>query len=426
MRCFSMSYFLSFQRLRYSSLFPYFIFSFFIAGWWLLAFQKAAEPTWIAHDVSQSLGLKTADLLNELSPLQRHALKDALAGNFKQMLEFIDQWEDDAFRLKAQGIQDIRHLSQDQFQQAHLIGHLLNLASAEALRQLNYRINLNQIIDDQGRPFKIENNLSRFIPQTYLSASFLLAIAQPSEIIGLPKGFRHETSLYSPELFKLIPDDLDQLSGEKLFLRKPQLAFIAPYSHPASLEALHKQNIHLYSIKHIDTIAQIQEALLKIGHASNHILEAQLLAIFMEASFLALDNRLLALRHSQKSMQTLLFLSQRQHYVQPTTKCLSGQLVARALKLSAPHIQAIPENQNSWSLPIDQESILQANPDCLIVSTCASPAAPSQSNVCWSETKAGQSNQIYYVDESIQESPTQYIALAYFDVYQAFSHFYSR
>lgn len=404
--------------------FSYLLLTGFIVGWWMLAFQTTAKAPLFIHDVSQTLGLKTSDLLNGLSPFQRDVLKQALAGNFNLMLEFIDKWEEDALLLEEQGIKGIQHLSKERYYQAHLLGHLLNFTPSDSLQQLNWRINLERIADDDGRLFKIENTYRRFIPQTHLSAIFLLAIAPHSEIVGLPKGLRKEKSLYSSDSLALIPHDIDQLTSEKLFLKKSDLAFVAPYSHPSSLEMLQNQKIQLYTIRHIDTVEQIQEALLKIGHATNHILEAQLLAIFMEASFLSLDNRLLSLRKSKYSMRSLLFLSHRQHYVRPTTKCLCGQLMARALKLSTPHLKSVPENQRYWSIPIEQESIVQANPDCMIISSTSPPSQVKDAT--WRETDAGQREQVFYLDESIQESPTQYIVLAYFDVCQALSHFYIR
>lgn len=408
------------SRLRFSCL-PYFLFTSFIMGWWVLAFHSTSKTSFLPIENSQSLALKTSVLLETLPPLQRDALQRALAGNFPLMLEFIDQWDKDALLLTHQGVQGVQRLSAETYLQAHVLGHLLQNASQESLRQLNCKMNLEWISDDNGHPLRIEDTFQRFLPQTYISASFLLAIAHPHEIIALPKGLRQLKQLYSPEKLAQIPVDIDRLCSEKLYLSKPDLAFVAPYSHPPALEVLRNQNIQLYSLKHIHTVEEIQEALLKIGHASNHILEAQLLAIFMEASLYSIDNRLCALQEKidlSKPPHRFLYLSHRQHYALPTTKCLTGQLMARALK-HCPHLSgSIPESQEEWSIPFEQEKILQTAPDVMIIST-RYPHLQQHVNPALHQTEAFKSKQIFYVDETVQESPTQYIILAYFDLFQA-------
>lgn len=409
------------------SWFPYLLLSSFIIGWWTLAFRTTPPPTPLAIETSQSLALKTSILLEELSPLQRDTLQRALAGNVPLMLEFIHQWDQDALLLTHQGIEGIQRLSAENLLQAHVLGYFLQHSSEESLHQLNCKMNLEWMTDDLGHQLHIKDHFRAFLPQTYLSASFLLAIAHPREIIALPKGLRQLKQLYSSDVLDQIPLDIDQLHSEALYLKQPDLAFVAPYSHPPALEVLRNQNIQLYSLKHIDTIAEIQEALLKIGHASNHILEAQLLAIFMEACFLSIDNRFLALQAKAPlppSSQRLLYLSYRQHYALPTTKCLTGQLMARALK-HCPHLLGpIPQSQEDWQIPFEQEQILQSAPDVIIVSTphFHSPSDSFQSAL--HQTKAFQSQRIFCVDETIQESPTQYTALAYFDLFQALTATY--
>ena len=400
---------------------PYLLFSGFILGWWVLAFQTPHSAPLCFKDTSQTLALKTSALLKELSPLQRDALQRALSGHFPLMLEFIDQWDHDAQLLASQGVPNIQRLSAESYLQAHILGHLLQNASQDILRPLNCKMNLEWMQDDIGRQVRIEDSFHRFLPQTYIAASFLLAIAQPDEIIALPKGLRQLRQLYPPDVLAKVPVDIDRTHSERLYLNCPDLAFVAPYSHPPVLEVLRNQNIQLYSLKYVNTISEIQEALLKVGHASNHILEAQLLAIFMEACFFSIDNRLLALKEKtdlSKTARRLLYLSQHQHYAQPTTKCLTGQLMARALE-HCPHLSAlIPESQDDWRIPFEQEQILQAAPDYLIIST---PYTQSQTIVesAVQQTEAFKSGQIFYINESIQESPTQYIALAYFDLFQA-------
>lgn len=416
------------QRFFSSSLL-YLTVAAFIIGWWMLAFQKDRTPLLIIPaNQSQSLVLKTANLLEELLPFQRETLQKALAGHFPLMLKLIEDWDQEAQLLARRGIGNIQRLPAESYLQTHIIAQLLRDSSPDSLRRLNCRLNLDAIQDDSGRLVCIEDTFQRFLPQTFAAASFLMAIAPPDEITALPKGMRYLPQIYSIEKLASIPANIDRTHSERLFLAQPHLAFVAPYSHPPALEVLKNQKIQLYTLKYFDTLAEIQEALLKIGHASNHILEAQLLALFMEASFLAIDNRLQALEeiadHSRNA-QRLLYLYYHQNYMIPTTKSLTGQLMTRALS-HCPHFSCqIPESRRNWRIPFEQEKILKAEPECLIISTYfyADTQALTHNQQAMQQTEAFKSGKIFYLDEAIQESPTQYIVLAYFDIFQAIEGF---
>lgn len=417
------------KRLLSTSL-VYFVLVTFVIGWWMLAFRSGQHSLPIAPmHKTQTLALKTSQLLEALSPLQRDALQSALSGHFPLMLELIEKWDRDAQALSQEGISNIQRLPSEHYLQAHILGHLLAVASQQSLRDLNCKMNLDVIQDDSGRLLQIKDTYDRYLPQTFVAASFLLAIAHPHEIIALPKGMRYLPQLYRPEKLSLIPENIDRTHSEKLYLAHPHLAFVAPYSHPPALEVLHNQNIQLYTIKYVDTLAEIQDNLLKVGHASNHILEAQLLKIFIEASFLSIDNRLKLLADTsnlpEKSLR-ILYLYYHQHFMMPTSRCLTGQLMERALA-HCPHLTCqIPQNLVDWRIPFDQEKILQANPDCMLISTptlTASQTMTHQLSILH-QLKAFQSNRIFYLDEAIQDSPTQYIVLAYYDIYEAIAAVY--
>ena len=413
----------------FHSLFLYLSVAAFIMGWWMLAFQKDDTPLLIIPaNQSQSLAIKTANLLEELSPLQRDTLQKALTGNFPLMRKLIDDWDQEAQLLARKGIGNIQRLPPESYLQTHILAQLLRDSSPDSLRRLNCKINLDSIQDDSGRLVRIEDTFKRFLPQTFAAASFLMAIAPPDEITALPKGMRYLPQIYSTEKLASIPANIDRTHSERLFLAQPHLAFVAPYSHPPALEVLKNQKIQLYTLKYFDTLTEIEEALLKIGHASNHILEAQLLALFMEASFLAIDNRLQALQtitdHSS-SGKRLLYLYYHQHYMIPTTKSLTGQLMARALSHCPQFSCPIPESRCDWRIPFEQEKILQAEPECLIISTpfYANTQVLTHNQQAMQQTEALKSGKIFYLDEAIQESPTQYIVLAYYDIFQALVHF---
>lgn len=396
----------------------------FIMGWWIFALCPTAPlPVPLSSDLSPSQFsiLQSSTVLQNLSPLPRDALQRALAGHFPSMLAFIDQWDQDAEILIQQGVPGIQRLPYDTYFQAHLLGSLMQNCSGKFLRNLNACMHQAWIKDNSGRIFHNKNNFCRFLPQTHMAASFLLAIAPSHEIIALPKGLRQFQQLYSAEQLASIPEDIDLMDNEKLFLQNPDLAFIASYSHPLALEVLHNHKIHLCSIDSIHQVTEIRDALLKIGHSSNHLLEAQLLAIFMDACFLSIDNRLQALQtclaKSFRSPLRLLYLSHWQYGSLPTTKSLAGQLLVRALRYCPHLLSFVPESQSEWRIPFEQEKIIQFDPDILILSTPVS-ISPLMS-IAVEQTKAFQSQHIFYVDEIVQNSPTQYVVLAYFDLFQA-------
>lgn len=407
------------------SWFVYFFIISFILGWWMVAFHPTTPPitNLPTTSLSSSLSLNNAQLLDELSPIQRATLHHALAGQFSLMLSFIDQWDQDAKFLIQKGVKGIQRISSEKFLQAQILGHLLEKSCSEHLHFMNCKMNLEWMQDDDGNYLRIDDDFQRFLPQTFVAASFLLAIAPPQEIIALPKGMRYLPQIYSSKLDSF-PSHFDIMTSEKLHLTLPNIAFVAPYSHPPVLEFLRDHKIQLYKFKPIESLDDIQDALLKVGHVTNHILEAQLLAIFMEASFISLDNRLKALEKTYTTptpYKKLLFLCFHQHYMQPTMKSLTGQLLARILK-HCPHLSCtIPESRTEWSIPYQQEKILLTQPDYLFISipniAYSQPILENQKAL--HQLEAFKSHRILYMDEVFQESPTQYIVLGYFDLYQA-------
>ena len=392
----------------------------FILGWWALAFQSTIPSEKITSANSQTLSLNNTPLLQALSPLKRNDLQSALTGNFCIMQKLIDTWNNDAKRLYELGIENIQFLSAEKLTQARILKHLIANSSPSTLHKLNCKMKIEMLQDDCGNQFHIKDDFQKFLPQTFVAASFLLSIAQTNEILALPKGLRQFTQLFPKEILNKIPTDIDQINSEILYLNKPDLAFISPYSHPPTLEALNSQCIPLYTIKNINSAQEIGEALLKVGHATNHILQAQLLAIFIEASLLSIDNRLEALKSEDDPLK-ILYLTYYHHYALPTTKSLAGQLMCRALQHCKQFKGMVPENSHQWQIPFSHEQIMHANPDVLIVAICSKRALP-QIKETLQHTKPLQSNQVYCLDEAIQNSPTQHIVLAYFDLFETLIH----
>ncbi len=398
----------------------------FVFGWWTLALQAPSAPTKAAslsHAID--LSISTSALMAELGPLQRQLLHEALAGNTHLMIDFISQWDKEAAALSKRGVEGIQMLPKNDYLQAHAIAQLIHTSTAGHLNHLNRQFRIKTVYDDAGNPFHLEHSCesTRFFPQTHLTASFLLAIAPLCEIIALPAGLRTLPQLYSPFLVNQIPDSSERYDSEKIFAKKPHLAFTAHYTHPSTLARLRKQGIPIFTIAHIDTLADIPQALLKIGHAANHPLEATLLARFIEASFIAIDNRLRATHQlccTNVKPKKLLYLSHSSHYTVPTTRSLTGQLLQRALFHFPTFTFPIKNSTTHWSYPFEKENIHQSQADCVILSTKPGLKDLPFDLAIFQDLPAFKNNSLLCLDENVQTSPTQYIVLAYFDLHVAF------
>jgi iron complex transport system substrate-binding protein len=407
------------------SFYLYSLLSLFILGWWTLAFRpsSSSSPSVFPKDFFLS-DLQTHEIFRTLSTLQRSALQQALSGNAALMMDFITQWESDAKVLQKDfGIKGIQRLNQEDYLKAQLLTHLILTLPQDQLREINCKLRKPYILDATGRQIQSQDSFCRFLPQTYMTANILLAIAKTDEIIAIPKGLRQLNQLYTAQFLDQIPLDADRCHSEKLFLANPHMAFVSPYSHPASVQALSKQKIPLYHVQTVLMPADIQKVILEIGHICNHPVEAQLLSIFIEAGLLSIDNRLKALstlpRPISKSKK-LLYLCHYQQYYMPTKKCITGQLLERALQ-NYEGLTTPTANHEDWMVPYDREKIFNMDPDYLILSIANADQDKSRFKHQQSlqNLTACKNNQIAFVDESLQDSPTQFVVLAYYDLFES-------
>lgn len=360
--------------------------------WWGVAFHTDPPSTASAVNTEQQSGANIP-AYKQLSSFSREDLKEALSGNFTMMAALIHDWDIDARYLKSLGVPGIAVLPPEKILESQLIARTLKA--------------------------KTTTPSGRFLPQTYVAASFLLAIADPSQIVALPKGFREQTTLYPRKMTEGIPLDIDRHHSESLLLSQPDLAFIAPYSLPSTVEALRNQGIKLFSINSLDTFEEICKVLMQVGEAVDRPQEALLLRTFMEAAMLATDNRL-AFENQTRPLPKTLYASYHSSFSLPTRKNLTGQLLMRAGVMEHMEELEMYVIQQQWSVPIDQEKIVNFKPDCLIISSDntqglmkridSDPAFEGLRSSC---------RRIAYVDEDIVNSPTQYIVLAYYDLVQA-------
>lgn len=330
-------------------------------------------------------------LTDQLSPLKRETLFQALWGDFDLMTKLLSDWESDAEFLMKHQVPGIKRMPKPSLQPK-----------------------LTQIVDDANNTIDLTMPKKRFLPQTYLASTVLLALLPPEQIVALPKGLRDLSHMYPDSLISKIPLDIDRYNSEILYQLHPEVAFVAHYSHPATIEALKSQGIPLFFIRNVDTLSDVLDAIVKIGYVADRSAEAALMAAFMEGAMNAIDNRLRALARSQPkpfSTQKVLFLHYLGQFSLPTTKNFTGQLLKRLNEQTSLFAIRIEESDSEWRIPVSWETIVQHHPDSIIIS------GTNEEEV----RKRLVGEHIAYVDEMVQQSLTQHIVLAYYDLFHALS-----
>lgn len=368
----------------------------FILGWWFIAFREPPhlQPVFTTQ---QNKSPSSFSMNSKLSRFDRSALQQALAGNTNLMMQLIADWDIDAQLLSAAHIQNIQRLDQPLFVRSQEIGRILASLPDASKGATSHR----------------------FLPQTYAAASFLLALVPPEEIVALPTRLRKEIKIYPKNLTDQIPLDIDRYNAERLFLKNPELAFIAHYSDPATVQTLTNQGIALYTMKSPFTIDDITTELLNIGSIIHRPLETELLKLFMDATLMSLENRLLLHRNQKEIIPRILFVNYHQKFSVSTLKTLTGQLLNRIPEWNI-SLQYVKENgkEDDWMVPIDKEGLLNLDPDYLMVISESSPISEKYffSDNALKQLKAVKNNRLYFLEEAIQHSPSQYIVLAYYDI----------
>lgn len=402
---------------------PYLFLGGFIFFWWFLAFKFENTPIPSPPSFSQPLFISNATLLNALSPLNRQTLKNALAGDFSLIRDLIEGWDEDASYLLKKGLKNVSRIDAEKLLQARILATLICDSTEEELHTLNSKICLKTLRDDRKVTHAIEDHFCRFLPQTYASASFLLSIVDPKKIIAIPRGMRRLSQIYAPENMQQISCDVENLNSEALYLQRPDVAFVAPYSNPSTLSLWRSQHIPLFSIGRTNSVSVegIEQALLKVGHATRHLVQAQLLAIFMEAAFLAIDNRLEVLTSTDdKSLKDLklLYLRYHQQFFIPSQQSLEGKILHRLLS-HCPRIKSLTSKSfGAWQKSFEKEQITTFDPDIFIVSLSHAKHEQEINHHVLSSILNSR-KRVCFVDEDLQTSPTQYITLAYYDLYEA-------
>lgn len=392
--------FSSLTKQNASGFFVYALSLLFVMGWWLLAFQSSIEIESEEVDVrlpekASSLSTSYGQLVQILSPLDRKEIHAALNGDADLMVKLIGEWDIDAQILEGSGIRSIHRLPQEMLTRSHLLDRLLKRNHAA-------------------------ENKQRILPQTYVAASFLLALLPHDQIAAIPRGLRNLTQIYPPFLTDSVPLDTDRTHFEQIFHTKPHLAFVSKYSHPATIQSLKMQGIRLCYLKDIEEVSDVSEVLQEVGSLASCQEKAELLNIFILAGLNALDNRSQAyLQNSPSPPPSVLFANFSSQLAASTEKTLTGKLLNR-LGVENSLSKYLPESKNGWSVNLTQEQIIRMDPDFLIIGTIS----PGQEelflkNPAFKTLKAVQKKRVFFVDTALHESPTQYVALAYFDLFNA-------
>lgn len=355
----------------------YLIGGLFILGWWgaVLFSAKEAPP--------QAPSLPPAQPIHAPSPIHRDELKQALLGNKKLMHTLLLHWDADAYLLEKQGVQGVKRLSANELAEASIAAR------------------------SEEKPFPIS-----ILPQTYTAASILLALIPTNHLIALPKGFRDQGQLYPHQLTALIPTDFDAHHLDYLDNNPPDLVFIAPYSHLPTVQVLEKRGLPHVNLGNAWTEEDIQEAIQLTAHHVGVPQKGHLLNLFCKGALYRLDNALASIDQKLR----ILYLNHGSFFSVPTKKSLHGKLIDRL------HFHAWWKqddvSEEAWQIPIEIEEIIDLNPDLIFLST----THPHEMYLYFShhpalsELAAFKQGRVFFIDQQVQETPSQFYVLAYNDL----------
>jgi iron complex transport system substrate-binding protein len=399
---------------------------FFIITWWAFAFKKNGDYQNITKNCVSFSPTNRPLLDTAITLIDRGLLHQALAGDTQLMARLIADWDIDAQILHSKGFDGIKRIPYSDFLHSQSLIRILQnedyvKKTAIFLKQQN-----QFIMDDLGKCIDLKPTYQRFLPQTFAAASILLSLLPTEQIIALPRHLRNQTSLYPKSLTNKIPLDIDRYNAEKLFQARPEVAFVAHYSHPATIQALSNQGVFLYTMKNILSFADISQELIHLGNIISKPLQAELMKIFIDAAICAIDNQQAVLiknfQLTDNLMPKVLVVNFHQTFSVPTFNSLTGQILSRmpTLDISLKYTEESGQSKE-WMASIDRERLIHLNPDFLIVTTTNPDAAAKniKNDPALRELSAVRQNRLVFIDELIQQTPSQYVVLAYHDLIHA-------
>jgi iron complex transport system substrate-binding protein len=395
-----------------------------ITCWWTIAFKQSVKNNTPLNYTQNTQTESNSSQYNvsSIALIKRDQLKAGLSGDVDMMISLISEWDIEAQMLQQLDSGQYKRLDPESFLRSQIVGRHLRLAAQHLASNGHTPTNLESYLIEASA----KNQQKRFLPQTYASASLLLALSEPHEIVALPEMIRGQTELHPLSLTKQIPLDVDRYNSEKIYLMAPTIAFVADYSQPTTVQALKDQGIVLHTMGSLGSIMEISREIKKIGTVIQRPQKAELLSLFIEAAMYAIDNQLHLLAHrfieKQGEIPRVLFLNHYQHFSVPNPTSLTGQLLER-IALFDITLKYASETASSdkWVVPIGKEQIVNLNPDCIIIVTENKLAIEEEMRTenTLRDVVAVKNNKIFFLDDTIQLSPTQYSVLAYQDLVEA-------
>lgn len=391
-----------------------------IFSWWMLAFRlhEADEPK---SRILKGQDKVERDLIIKkpyVQPLvDRETLKAALFGDTSLMADLILRWDMEAKILEKEGIEGIKRLPESALIDSQKIARLLK--SGHPLPDpLFASQEMSVVIDDMGTPFDLNIKRTRLLPQTYMAASILIALKEKESIVALPKGFSNQTHIYPEALTSAIPLEFDRYASEAISTKAPEIAFVSKYySNPSAIDLLRSQGVNLFFVRDIATVEDLLEAITDISDISNEPMKGRLLRTFVEAVFLSLDNWRVANGFFPEGKK-IMALTYYNRFFLPGKKTLTDHLLKRMERDNYAAFLPDDPRLECFSVPVTEEEIAYFNPDLLIVLT----DKPEEMDKIISarpflhQTSAQINDAIAYISEDIQLTPSQVIALAYYDL----------
>jgi len=386
----------------------YIIAFFFISTWWFCALQHPLIDAVVPKvPVIQQ---EPVSFKHTYLSLNREIIKKALDGDVDLMARLMLDWDIDAQMMIEEGYANIKRLPSERLLKSQSLWRQLKSPKNSRLEEL--------AIDALGVPFDLSSPHTKILPHTFTASGIVLAICQSERIVALPEGFREQNHIYSSQLTDKIAHDFNRYQQEELFSAHPNVALVSPfYSHPATLNTLKAQGIPLYALRDVKTINDLCLLIKEVGTICHEEIRGELLSLFVEAAFNAIDNRAVFLGLTNKRHSTLVVDFHARFSVQGR-QSLSYDFLKRMGIDNFSQVQLPIELQEEWLVPVDIEHLVYANPEVLYVIAYSSDALHKtlENYPALHQVEAIRQGNLFTLDESTQKTCSQYAVLAYWDL----------
>jgi len=394
-----------------------------IAFWWLIAFKNpvGTEPLSFDYElIENQIPIKEPLCCNSLFTLalNRDEIKLALDGDVSMMGKLISKWDLEAEILEYQGVDHVKRLDRQDFLRSQIITKTLQFGDSHTINELRMLQRQHIVVDSTGHPLNLTIHYNKFLPQTYLAAGVLISLLDPHQIVALPKGFRKQESIYPVEFTKKILLDIDSFQSEKIYLSSPDLAIVAQYySHPSTLQTLKSQGIEMFCMGNISDIDDVKKSINDLGQICNRPLKSDLLNLFIEAALSAIDNKRL-IANTDIDLNDVLIVNHHTQYSLPASKTLTYSLMKRMGIRINPSMIDDSSIDHEWAIPLREEKIIGMNPKHLLIITSPHKASLDYfyQTELFNHIDASKKRCVTILDVQLQQSPSQYIVLAYYDL----------